>query len=31
MSNLSDTNTPAAGVENKDERGALRQWALFLR
>ena len=30
MSNLSDTNTPAAGVENKDERGALRQWAFMV-
>lgn len=30
MSNLSDTNTPAAGVENKNERGALRQWAFMV-
>lgn len=29
MSNLSDKNTPAVGVQNKDERGALCQWAFM--
>lgn len=29
MLNLSDTNTPAVGVQNKDGRGALCQWAFM--